>query len=148
MVYFIFIVHKFSFERKIIEAYFIKTLNSILNNDITQFQFYNMCFNNNSYYFVKLFTCIVFKEVPAPFFRHQPLDPVCPLLKSLLPLFSIPPPFKVFQTVPPPPHRQPPSCPNPKKQPSLHIIQVSKNIKRGILPVHLLLSIKNQFLII
>ena len=37
--------------------------------------------------------------------RHSPLDPACPppFLKFLfsLPLCSVPPPFKVFQTVPP-----------------------------------------------
>ena len=43
---------------------------------------------------------IVGKEIPAspPFLRHPPLDPACPLFKIFVcpPLFSVPPPFKVF----------------------------------------------------
>ena len=43
---------------------------------------------------------IVGKGIPAPppFIRHPPLDPACPLFKIFvyLPLFSVPPPFKVF----------------------------------------------------
>ena len=68
-----------------------------------------------------------------PYSRHRPLDPACsPLLKSLLRY------FRQF------PHLcATPSCPNPTNQPSL----VSTNIKRVILLVQLLLSIKNQFLI-
>ena len=51
------------------------------------------------------------------------------------------PPFKLFKKVPPP--HATPYCPNPTNQPSL----VQTNIKRVILPVQLLLSIKNQSLI-
>ena len=43
---------------------------------------------------------IVGKGIPAPhhFLRHPPLDPACPLFKIFVspPLFSVPPPFKVF----------------------------------------------------
>ena len=42
---------------------------------------------------------MVRKEVPPPLplFRHPLLDPACPLfLKFLCPLFTVPPPFKVF----------------------------------------------------
>ena len=43
---------------------------------------------------------IVGKGIPAPppFLRHPPLDPNCPVLKIFVcpPLFSVPPPFKVF----------------------------------------------------
>ena len=43
---------------------------------------------------------IVGKGIPAPppFLRHPPLEPACPLYKIFVcsPLFSVPPPFKVF----------------------------------------------------
>ena len=43
---------------------------------------------------------IVGKGIPAPhdFLRHPRLDPACPLFKIFVcpPLFSVPPPFKVF----------------------------------------------------
>ena len=51
---------------------------------------------------------IIGKGIPAPlpFLRHPPLDPACPLFKIFVcpSLFSVPAPFKVFQTVPPPSH--------------------------------------------
>ena len=45
----------------------------------------------------------VHKGVPAPFLRRPPLDPACPPFKNFWfpSLFSIPPPFKEFKTVPP-----------------------------------------------
>ena len=53
---------------------------------------------------------IVRKTVPAqPFVRHPPL-----------PLFCFPPPVTVFQTVGSRLPNGTPSCPNPKKQPSLN----------------------------
>ena len=43
---------------------------------------------------------IVGKGIPAPppFLRHPPPEPACPLYKIFVcsPLFSVPPPFKVF----------------------------------------------------
>ena len=35
---------------------------------------------------------------PPPFLRHPSLDPACPLFKIFVypPLFSVPPPFKIF----------------------------------------------------
>ena len=55
---------------------------------------------------------IVCKEFPAPppFKAHTPV-PACILFLN----FSFPQP-SVFQTVPPPSHRQPSYCPNPKHQ--------------------------------
>ena len=53
------LANKFLFKKKILEAYFIKTLNPILNNHlncdiltlfrngVTYFQSPNVCFNNN-----------------------------------------------------------------------------------------------------
>ena len=52
----------------------------------------------------KLKSNIVCKGVPAPpFLRHSPLDPGCPLYKIFVSplLFSVSPPYKVFQRVPP-----------------------------------------------
>ena len=49
-------------------------------------------------------------QPPPSFLRHPPLHPACPLFKIFVspPLFSVPLPFKVFQTVSPtltqPPH--------------------------------------------
>ena len=46
---------------------------------------------------------ILWKGVPVPFLRHPTLEPVCPFFKIFVsppPHFSVPPPFKVFQTVP------------------------------------------------
>ena len=76
---------------------------------------------------------IVCKGVPAlPFWRHWSLDPACPLFKIFISpsLISIAPPFKVFQIVPPPSCRQPPSCSNPTHQPSLQIINGFKQISK------------------
>ena len=88
---------------------------------------------------------IVCKGVPARhlLLRQPPLDPVCPpFWKSLLPLRSFL--FHPLRHFRPTPHLQASSdCLNPTNQPSL----VQANIKRLILPVQLLLSIKNQFLI-
>ena len=55
-------------------------------------------------------TGIFCKGVPASFLRHTPFDPTCsPFLISLFPLFSFPPPFKVFQTVSPTLMQAPPA---------------------------------------
>ena len=79
--------------------------------------------------YVYMYICIVRKGVPAPsFLRHPPLKPACPLFKIFVStlLFSIPPPFKVFQTILPTPNAENcPSCPNPTHQPSLHLHTVS-----------------------
>ena len=49
---------------------------------------------------IKVYFCIVHKGVPAPpLLRHPPLDPACPPLFKIFvspPLFSVPPPFKLF----------------------------------------------------
>ena len=100
-------------------------------------------------YISKLILIIVCKGLPAPppppsFLRQPPLDLVCPLFEifvSLL-LFSVPPSFKVFQTVSST-FTQHPSALNPTNQPFL----VQANIKKVILPVQLSLFIKVQFLI-
>ena len=83
---------------------------------------------------------------PLFFLRHPLLDPAdLSFLKSLVssPLFSVPPSFKVFQTVPPT-LTKPPSYPNLTHQPSLHL---TGGFKMVILPVQLSLSITNQVLI-
>ena len=60
---------------------------------------------------------IVRKGFQLPFFlRHLTLDPACaPLFKIFVspPLFSVPPAFKVFQTVPSTLTQPSPPCPNP-----------------------------------
>ena len=75
----------------------------------------------------------------TPFLRHQPLDPACPTPTPFLnfcfpPLFSIPPPFKIFQTVPHP--HTIPTCLNRTYQPSFHIINRSKQISKEYFPVY------------
>ena len=74
---------------------------------------------------------LVRKRVPAPllsFLRHPPLDPDCPLVFKIFvssPFFSVPPPFKVFQTVIPHPHKTP-FFHNLTHQLSLHITGLNK----------------------
>ena len=67
-----------------------------------------------------------------PFFRHPPLDPIPPPLFKIFVsplLFSVPPPFKVFQKFPHP--HTTPSCPKQKHQPSLHIITGFNKYQKG-----------------
>ena len=76
------------------------------------------------------------KGVPAPLphFKVPTSSPkLPPFLKIFVsrPLFFVPPPFKVFQTVPPPHPHTNPSCPNLTHQPSSHIINVFKQISKG-----------------
>ena len=80
---------------------------------------------------------------PHPILRQPLLEPVCFLiLKFLLRLCSfLVHPLRYFGHTPHPHATL--SCPNPANQPSL----VQTNIKRVILSVQVLLSIKNQFLI-
>ena len=56
-----------------------------------------------------------------------------PLFKTFVstPLFSVPSPFQVFQTVPPSPTLTQPSCPNRTNEPSRHIINRFKQISKG-----------------
>ena len=67
------------------------------------------------------------------FMTPTPWPSLFPLFKIIVssPIFSIPPPFKVFQTVPPPSPRRPPWFPNPTHQPSLHMINEFKQISKG-----------------
>ena len=77
------------------------------------------------------------------FIRYPPLDPSWLLfLESSFPPPSVllQPPFKVFQTVPPPSRTS--SCPNPTHQPSFHIINGFKETSK-VWFYHF----KNQFLI-
>ena len=60
-------------------------------------------------------------------------------------LFSIPPPIKVFQTVPPPSRRQPPSCPTSTHQPSLHIHKVHFLQFKMIFFYKIMVAEKNNF---
>ena len=90
----------------------------------------------------RLVISIVRKGVPAPLFlRHPPLDPTCPpFLKFLCRLYSFlfHPLLRYFRQPPTPNLTQiPPALIQPTSHPT--------NINRLNLPVHLLLSIKNQF---
>ena len=58
-------------------------------------------YGHTFFIFSFMFFLIVGKGIPAPsplFLTHPPLDPSCPLFKIFVfpPLFSVPPPFKVF----------------------------------------------------
>ena len=68
---------------------------------------------------------IVHEGVPAPppflkqNFLNQPLDPACPLFKIIASqaIFSVPPPFKVFYTVPTTQWQPPPALIQPTNLP-------------------------------
>ena len=73
-----------------------------------------------------------FQPLPRHFLRHPSLDPACPLVFKIFaspPLFSVLPPFKVFQTIPH--HHATPYCPNPIQQPSFHIIKEFKQYQKS-----------------
>ena len=57
-------------------------------------------YDHTFFVFSFMFFFIVGKGISAspPFLRHPPLDPACPRFKIFVcpPLFSVPPPFKVF----------------------------------------------------
>ena len=73
------------------------------------------------------------KGVPAPLLRHPPLDPACPHPLSKIfvspPLISVPPPFSGISGSSP--TLTQPSCPNRNNKPSLHIINLFKQISKG-----------------
>ena len=77
----------------------------------------------STHYYIKRSTPQFLKGF-KPLLEHPPLNPACPPSFKIFvstPLFSIPPPFKVFQTIPPPSRREPRFSPNLTHQPSLHI---------------------------
>ena len=71
---------------------------------------------------------------------------LAPLFKSLFPQKSVPPPFKVFQTIPPTIAQPPSALIRPTNPPDTELTGL--NIyQKGYFTSSLSLSIKNQFLI-
>ena len=83
-------------EKSILQCPDMNLVNSSFLEIFREYQMETLTRNGLIYYF---------PAAPQPtFLRHLSLDPVCPLAFKIYaspPLFSVLPPFKVFQTIPP-----------------------------------------------